>query len=74
MASADAMAPARARAAWASVGVGRLTLLSIYWVAIGWLWNALGAQVLPPIITKMVGQAIRGRRSRCWRASAPWSR
>jgi MFS family permease len=60
MASADAMAPARARAAWGSVGVGRLTLLSIYWVAIGWLWNALGAQVLPPIITKMVGQAHQG--------------
>jgi MFS family permease len=60
MASPDAMAPARTRAAWTSVGVGRLTLLSLYWVAIGWLWNALGAQVLPPIITKMVGQAHQG--------------
>src|ERR1019366_7934842 len=59
-ASADAMAPARTRAAWTSAGVRRLTLLSIYWVAIGWLWNALGAQVLPPIITKMVGQAHQG--------------
>jgi MFS family permease len=60
MASAEAVASAPSRSAWASVGLGRLTLLSIYWVAIGWLWNALGAQVLPPIITKMVGQAHQG--------------
>jgi MFS family permease len=60
MASADATAPARTRAAWTSVGVGRLTLLSLYWLAIGWLWNSLGAQVLPPIIARMVGQAHKG--------------
>ena len=49
-----------AGAPWDSVGLRRLTLLSIYWVAIGWLWNALGAQVLPPIITRMVGHAHQG--------------
>jgi MFS family permease len=60
MASADVAIASRRGGAWESVGLRRLTLLSIYWVAIGWLWNALGAQVLPPIITRMVGQAHQG--------------
>ena len=60
MASADVAIASRRGGAWESVGVRRLTLLSIYWVAIGWLWNALGAQVLPPVITRMVGQAHQG--------------
>jgi MFS family permease len=60
MASVDvALAPRRGEA-WDRVGLRRLTLVSLYWVAIGWLWNALGAQVLPPIITRMVGQAHQG--------------
>jgi MFS family permease len=57
--SAQLAAPGR-RAGWDRVDVGRLTLLSLYWVAIGWLWNSLGAQVLPPIITAMVGSAHQG--------------
>jgi len=44
MASADVAIASRRGGAWESVGVRRLTLLSIYWVAIGWLWNALGAR------------------------------
>ena len=60
MASADVAIASRREGAWESVGLRRLTLLSIYWVAIGWLWNALGAQVLPPVITRMVGQAHQG--------------
>ena len=42
------------------LGVGRLTLLSLYWVAIGYLWNALGAEVLPPLVSHFVGQAHQG--------------
>jgi MFS family permease len=38
----------------------RLTLLSLYWVAIGYLWNSIGAQVLPPLIRGFVGQAHQG--------------
>jgi len=44
----------------------------IYWVAIGWLWNALGARCSPDH-HRMVGQAHQGTALRCWRASAPWS-
>jgi len=38
----------------------RLILLSLYWVAIGYLWNSIGAQVLPPIIRGFLGQAHQG--------------
>lgn len=38
----------------------RLALFSLYWVAIGYLWNSLGAQVLPPIVRGFVGQAHQG--------------
>jgi MFS family permease len=58
--SAYAAADAPKRSSWSNPGLRELSLLSIYWVAIGWLWNALGAQVLPPIITRMVGQAHQG--------------
>jgi MFS family permease len=60
MATADVAAPRAQRTGWDRVGPGRLTLVSLYWVAIGWLWNALGAQVLPPVITRMVGEAHQG--------------
>lgn len=60
MATMDVAVPPARQTGWDRVGVGRLTLLSLYWVAIGWLWNALGAQVLPPVITGMVGQAHQG--------------
>jgi MFS family permease len=42
------------------LSVFRLTLLSLYWVAIGYLWNSIGAQVLPPLIRGFVGQAHQG--------------
>ncbi len=60
MTTMDIAAGSRAPAGWDRVGFGRLTLVSLYWVAIGWLWNALGAQVLPPVITRMVGEAHQG--------------
>jgi MFS family permease len=42
------------------LSIPRLTLLSLYWVAIGYLWNSIGAQVLPPLIRGFVGQAHQG--------------
>jgi MFS family permease len=42
------------------LSIPRLTLLSLYWVAIGYLWNSVGAQVLPPLIRGFVGQAHQG--------------
>ncbi len=60
MAIAHVAAGSRRQDAWERPGLGRLTLLSLYWVAIGWLWNSLGAQVLPPIVSGMVGQAHQG--------------
>ena len=60
MASADVAIAPRRRASWSKPGLRELSLLSIYWVAIGWLWNALGAQVLPPVIARMVGNAHKG--------------
>ncbi|MGP8161990.1 MAG: MFS transporter [Candidatus Dormibacteria bacterium] len=60
MAGADVAIAPRRRASWSNPGLRQLSLLSIYWVAIGWLWNALGAQVLPPVIARMVGNAHKG--------------
>jgi MFS family permease len=42
------------------LGVGRLGLLSLYWVALGYLWLPLGSQVLPVAIKNMVGEAHKG--------------
>jgi MFS family permease len=42
------------------LSVPRLTLLSLFWVAIGYLWNSIGAQVLPPLVRGFVGQAHQG--------------
>jgi MFS family permease len=47
-------------------GVGRrvrryeLALLSLYWVAIGYLWTSLGALILPDIVVHLVGRAHKG--------------
>lgn len=38
----------------------RLVILSLYWVALGYLWNSIGAQVLPPLVRGFVGQAHQG--------------
>ena len=35
-------------------------MLSLYWVAIGYLWNSLTALILPQIILQLVGQAHEG--------------
>jgi MFS family permease len=42
------------------LSIPRLVLLSLYWVAIGYLWNSIGAQVLPPLVRGFVGQAHEG--------------
>jgi MFS family permease len=41
-------------------GLARLILLSLYWVALGYLWNSIGAQVLPPLVRTFVGHAHQG--------------
>ena len=58
------MAPSTAVAAPA--GSGRrvsqleLALLSLYWVAIGYLWTSLGALILPDLVQHLVGRAHKG--------------
>ena len=42
------------------LSIPRITLLSLYWVAIGYLWNSMGAQVLPPLVLRFVGHASQG--------------
>jgi MFS family permease len=47
-------------------GVGRrvrhyqLALLSLYWIAIGYLWTSLGALILPDLVVHLVGRAHKG--------------
>jgi len=35
-------------------------VLSVYWVAIGYLWNSLGGLILPNLIEELVGHAHKG--------------
>lgn len=59
MATLDvSMSPGHAPA-W-TLTLRRLVLLSLYWVAIGYLWNSIGAQVIPPLVRNFVGQAHEG--------------
>jgi MFS family permease len=50
----------------ASTGIGRrvrhyeLALLSLYWIAIGYLWTSLGALILPDLVVHLVGRAHKG--------------
>jgi MFS family permease len=36
------------------------TVLSLYWVAIGYLWNSLGGLILPNLVVHLVGSANKG--------------
>jgi MFS family permease len=36
-------------------------LLSVYWVAIGYLWQSLGTLLIPDLVQSMVGSAAKGR-------------
>ena len=38
-------------------------LLSLYWVAIGYLWNSLTALILPDLIIQLVGRGLEGSAS-----------
>ena len=38
-------------------------LLSLYWVAIGYLWNSLTALILPDLIIELVGRGLEGSAS-----------
>jgi MFS family permease len=42
------------------LGTLRIGLLTLYWVALGYLWLPLGSQVLPIMILNMVGDAHKG--------------
>ena len=35
-------------------------MLSLYWVAIGYLWNSMGGLILPNIVERLVGNAHKG--------------
>ena len=59
MATIDRPVPAALAPAW-RLNLRRLVLLSLYWVAIGYLWNSIGAQVIPPLVRGFVGQAHEG--------------
>jgi MFS family permease len=37
-----------------------LALLSLYWIAIGYLWTSLGALILPDLVVHRVGRAHKG--------------
>jgi MFS family permease len=37
-----------------------LALMSVYWVAIGYLWTSLGTLILPDLVTHLVGRAHKG--------------
>lgn len=37
-----------------------LILLSLYWIAIGYLWTSLGALILPDLVVHLVGRAHKG--------------
>jgi hypothetical protein len=47
------------------LGTFRIGLLSLYWVALGYLWLPLGSQVLPGVLLNIVGDAHKGP----WKAS-----
>ncbi|HEY8681203.1 MAG TPA: MFS transporter [Candidatus Dormibacteraeota bacterium] len=38
----------------------QLALMSLYWVAIGYLWSSLGALILPDLVQHLVGRAHKG--------------
>jgi hypothetical protein len=35
-------------------------LLSVYWIAIGYLWTSLGGLILPDLVVHLVGNAHKG--------------
>ena len=38
----------------------QLALMSLYWVAIGYLWSSLGSLILPDLVQHLVGRAHKG--------------
>lgn len=42
------------------LGHGRFILMSLYWVAIGYMWQSLGALILPHLVRQLVGSAHKG--------------
>jgi MFS family permease len=42
------------------LGIFRITMLSLYWVALGYLWLPLGSQVIPILVLHFVGNEHKG--------------
>lgn len=53
-------APAAAVVAGARVGALTMVILSLYWVAIGYLWQGLHTLILPDLVLHLVGPAWKG--------------
>lgn len=55
-------APAPLRTGGQQRRVGRvdLALMSLYWIAIGYLWSSLGSVILPDLVKELVGPAHKG--------------
>jgi len=44
-------------------------LLSIYWIAIGYLWTSLGGLIIPDLVIDLVGRKHEGSPSGCSKGS-----
>ena len=55
MGAATAAAPAR------RLGHRDFAILSLYWIAIGYLWQSLGTLILPDLVQSFVGSADKGK-------------
>jgi MFS family permease len=55
-----AVAMRRAVAAAARMPHARLIVLSLYWVAIGYLWQGLHTLILPDLVLRLVGETYKG--------------
>ena len=48
------------RRSWSRLTQLDFVLLSVYWIAIGYLWSSLGGLILPDLVAHLVGNAHKG--------------
>ena len=58
--AADGRVPAAARTARRNLNHLDFVVLSLYWVAIGYLWTSLGGLILPDLVLQLVGREHEG--------------